>query len=142
MSILLTGMPRPSVFACFLCPQSGEILLVHQRNGKWSLPGGRRNASESSLTALRREVREETLFTISADARPEHSWRICRRWRRRGREAEIFLYRDRPDVMAAAEIDAVNWFALDFLPLEISRTALAAVRECLRLPKLVAAQVA
>ena len=135
-------MPRPSVFACFLCPLIGAILLVHQRRGKWSLPGGRRYASENAMTALRREVREETSFVLPAEAQPEHSWQIRRRWRKRGRDAVVFLFRHRPEVVAAAEIDAVGWFALDSLPPEVTRTALAAVRECRRLPEVLAEQVA
>jgi ADP-ribose pyrophosphatase YjhB (NUDIX family) len=135
-------MPRPSVFACFLCPDSGEILLVHQRGGKWSLPGGRCYPSETSTSALRREVREETTYVLPAKPEPEQTWEIRRRWRKRGRDAVVFLFRERPAVMAAAEIDAVRWFALEDLPSETSRTALAAVHECRRLSGVPAEQVA
>jgi ADP-ribose pyrophosphatase YjhB (NUDIX family) len=142
MPILNAGMPRPSVFACFLCPVTGEILLVHQRSGKWSLPGGRCYASEKPMTALRREVREETTFVLPADAQPEQAWAIRRRWRKRGRDAVVFLFRHRPDVMASAEIDAVRWFPLAALPTGISRTAIATVQQCARLPEVLAEQVA
>lgn len=37
----------------------------------WDIPGGRINASEELLTALRREVREEIGAEIPADAQPE-----------------------------------------------------------------------
>lgn len=84
------------------------------------------------MTALRREVREETAFVLPAAANPERTWRIQRRWRRRGRDAAVFLFRDRPDVTPLAEVDAVGWFPLDSLPLQITRTALAAVRACAR----------
>lgn len=73
---------------------------------------------------------------IPVDARPERVWRVCRRWRRRARDAVVFLFLCRPAVLPAAEVDAVRWFSLDALPRPISRTAIAAARVCLRRSRL------
>jgi 8-oxo-dGTP pyrophosphatase MutT (NUDIX family) len=45
----------------------GQVLLVKQTAGKklWTLPGGKVRRGESLINALRREVKEETGFTIS-----------------------------------------------------------------------------
>ena len=127
---ILIRMPRLSVFAVFLCPLTNEILLVHQRGDKWSLPGGRCFHGESPIAGLRREVAEETAFAIPADVQPTHTLQIRRRWRRRGRNAMLFFFHLRPPVRASSEVAAVDWFGLESLPSQITRTALAGIREC------------
>lgn len=118
------------------------MLLVHQRHGKWSLPGGRCYASERPVTALRRELREEIRFELPMRCRPDHCWHIRRPWRKRRRHAEVWLFRLRPDVLPGAEIDAARWFALESLPEDVSRTVQATIREYLRLRPPAAVQVA
>lgn len=48
----------------------GKVLLVKQVRGRklWSFPGGKVNADESLLDALRREVKEETGLVIDVAA--------------------------------------------------------------------------
>jgi ADP-ribose pyrophosphatase YjhB (NUDIX family) len=45
----------------------GQVLLVKQTAGKklWTLPGGKVRRNESLISALRREVKEETGLTVS-----------------------------------------------------------------------------
>jgi 8-oxo-dGTP diphosphatase len=40
--------------------EAGEILLIRTRTAGWELPGGRVEQGEDFITALKREVREET----------------------------------------------------------------------------------
>lgn len=84
------------------------------------------------MAALRREVREETHYALPSGARPERAWRILRPWRKGTRQAIVYLFRHRPEVLARSEIDIVRWFPLTSMPAEVSRTVLATVRECLR----------
>lgn len=45
---------------------NGKILLVHENNGTWSLPGGWCDVLESVKSNTLKEVREETGLTVSA----------------------------------------------------------------------------
>ncbi len=58
-------MRQIAVFA-LITNRKGEILLVKQRTGNrfWTLPGGKVGPGETILSALRREVKEETGLTI------------------------------------------------------------------------------
>lgn len=42
----------------------GKILLVHENNGTWSLPGGWCDVDQSVATNTEKEVREETGYTV------------------------------------------------------------------------------
>lgn len=44
----------------------GRILLVHENNGTWSLPGGWCDVDQSVASNTVKEVKEETGFTVSA----------------------------------------------------------------------------
>lgn len=41
-------------------PCGGKILLLRKANGRWDLPGGKRESGESVFDCLHREVAEET----------------------------------------------------------------------------------
>lgn len=45
----------------------GKILLVHENNGTWSLPGGWCDVDQSVATNTMKEVKEETGFTVTAE---------------------------------------------------------------------------
>lgn len=44
----------------------GKILLVHENNGKWSLPGGWCDVDQSVASNTVKEVKEETGFVVTA----------------------------------------------------------------------------
>ena len=44
-----------------------KILLVHENNGTWSLPGGWCDVDQSVASNIEKEVKEETGFTVNAE---------------------------------------------------------------------------
>lgn len=69
--------------------QDGKILLVHERDGKWSLPGGWVDVLETIAGNTVKEVREEAGLTVTARRviavqdrsrhnRPVHAYSICK----------------------------------------------------------------
>lgn len=61
-----TGYQTPKLDTRAAVFQDGKILLVHENNGTWSLPGGWCDVTESIASNTEKEVREETGFTVSA----------------------------------------------------------------------------
>jgi 8-oxo-dGTP diphosphatase len=61
--------PRPGAYA--ILPRGGHVLLTHQAapTPEFQLPGGGIDPGESTLTALHREVIEETGWKIAAPRR-------------------------------------------------------------------------
>ncbi len=49
--------------------QAGEVLLVREDGGSWSLPGGGMDHNETAEEALTREIYEEALITEQFQAR-------------------------------------------------------------------------
>ncbi len=47
-----------------LITRKGKVLLVKNRRGRWTLPGGRAQGDEKLRAAARREVKEETGLTV------------------------------------------------------------------------------
>ena len=53
-----------------------RVLLVRERNGKWSMPGGWCDVDQSIASNTEKEVREETGFTVRAERLiAVHDWR-------------------------------------------------------------------
>lgn len=111
-----------STFALFLCPVSGDVLLVQQRGGKWALPGGHREKWETGRQALSRECREEISFDPTG-LNPLNQFTLARA---KG-PALVTSYLHRPRVRVRNEITDARWFALNALPKHISCTAQAAL---------------
>lgn len=61
-----TGYQTPKIDTRAAVFLDGKILLVHENNGTWSLPGGWCDVTESVASNTEKEVREETGFTVSA----------------------------------------------------------------------------
>lgn len=72
-----TGYQTPKVDTRAAIFIDGKILLVHENNGTWSLPGGWCDVDQSVATNTEKEVHEETGFTV-------HSQKIIavQDWRR------------------------------------------------------------
>lgn len=62
-----TGYQTPKVDTRAAVFLDGKILLVHENNGTWALPGGWCDVDQSVASNCVKEVREETGFTVSAE---------------------------------------------------------------------------
>lgn len=62
-----TGYQTPKVDTRAAVFVNGKILLVHENNGTWSLPGGWCDVNQSIASNTVKEVKEETGFDISAE---------------------------------------------------------------------------
>lgn len=62
-----TGYQTPKVDTRAAVFINGKILLVHENNGTWSLPGGWCDVDQSVASNTVKEVKEETGFTVSAE---------------------------------------------------------------------------
>ncbi len=71
-----TGYQTPKIDTRAAVFIDGKILLVHENNGTWSLPGGWCDADQSVASNTEKEVREETGFTVEAERLiAVHDWR-------------------------------------------------------------------
>ena len=62
-----TGYQTPKVDTRAAIFVNGEILLVHENNGTWSLPGGWCDVDESVKSNTVKEVSEETGLSVTAE---------------------------------------------------------------------------
>ncbi len=61
-----TGYQTPKIDTRGAVFIDGKILLVHENDGTWSLPGGWCDVDQSVASNTEKEVREETGFVVSA----------------------------------------------------------------------------
>ena len=61
-----TGYPTPKLDTRAAIFEDNKILLVHENNGTWSLPGGWCDVLESVKSNTEKEVHEETGLTVKA----------------------------------------------------------------------------
>lgn len=62
-----TGYQTPKIDTRAAVFVDGKILLVHENNGTWALPGGWCDVDQSVTSNTVKEVKEETGFTVSAE---------------------------------------------------------------------------
>ena len=62
-----TGYQTPKIDTRAAVFIDGKILLVHEKNGTWSLPGGWCDIDQSVASNTVKEVKEEAGFTVSAE---------------------------------------------------------------------------
>jgi ADP-ribose pyrophosphatase YjhB (NUDIX family) len=116
------GYATPKVdVRAFVVQAPNRVLLVREReDGRWTLPGGWADVTETPAEAAEREVREEAGYRVRAT-------RLLACWdRTRQRGAVPIPYRAYKlvflcEVLGEAarddsETDAVDWFAPDELP--------------------------
>lgn len=71
-----TGYQTPKVDTSAAVFIDGKILLVHENNGTWSLPGGWCDTDQSVASNTEKEVFEETGFNVRAERIiAVHDWR-------------------------------------------------------------------
>lgn len=104
--------------------QDERILLVQHwaRGDTWSLPGGGIDKGETPIQAARRELHEELGVELPGD-RLNYLTTV-----QVGYEAPLFVVRvqssEIPDrAIRPFEITAMQWFAVDQLPLRVSKVA-------------------
>ena len=84
-----TGYQTPKLDTRAAVFREGKILLVRERDGRWSLPGGWVDVDCSVKENTVKEVREEAGLEVSADLviaiqdrekhnRPVYAWKICK----------------------------------------------------------------
>lgn len=61
------GYPTPKADTRAAVINDGRILLVHEKNGKWSLPGGWCDGDMSVRKNTEKEATEETGLTVTAE---------------------------------------------------------------------------
>ena len=69
--------------------QSGKFLLAKENDGKWSLLGGGLNHGEDPVTALKREIKEETGLTLYKISDTPQYFVTCAKLNRRGYSANV-----------------------------------------------------
>ena len=62
-----TGYQTPKVDTRAAVFEDGKILLVHEKNGTWSLPGGWCDVDQSVASNVIKETREEAGLSVTAD---------------------------------------------------------------------------
>ena len=62
-----TGYQTPKIDTRAAVFVDGEILLVHENNGTWSLPGGWCDVDQSVASNTEKEVREETGLIVDSE---------------------------------------------------------------------------
>lgn len=62
-----SGYQTPKIDTRAAIFQGGKILLVHEKNGTWSLPGGWCDVDQSVSSNVIKEVKEETGLDVTAD---------------------------------------------------------------------------
>ena len=62
-----SGYQTPKIDTRAAIFQNGKILLVHENNGTWSLPGGWCDVDQSVASNVIKEVKEETGLDVTAD---------------------------------------------------------------------------
>jgi 8-oxo-dGTP pyrophosphatase MutT (NUDIX family) len=91
-----------------------QKLLVVRKHGtdRFLIPGGRREAGETSLDTLRREVREELACGVSETGLAQAGVFRDRAANEPGRwvEIELFIGEVEGDIRPAAEIEELRWF--------------------------------
>ena len=71
-----SGYPTPKIDTRAAIFKDNKILLVHENDGTWSLPGGWCDADQSICTNTVKEVEEETGYVVKATKLiAVHDWR-------------------------------------------------------------------
>ena len=114
-----TGYQTPKIDTRALIFKDNKILLVHENNGTWSLPGGWCDVLESIKSNTEKEVKEETGLNVRAikviaiqdrnkHNKPIYAYGVCK----------VFVLCDIIDgeFIKNIETTEIEYFALDNIP--------------------------
>jgi len=115
-----TGYQTPKLDTRAAIIENEKILLVQEKNGRWSLPGGWVDATESIASNTVKEIREEAGLEAKAERlvavqdrrkhnEPPYAYNICKVF--------VLCTRLRGSFQPNSETIASGWFALDHLPM-------------------------
>lgn len=130
-----TGYQTPKIDTRAAIFQDGKILLVHENNGTWSLPGGWCDVDQSVASNTIKEVKEETGLDASAEKLiAVQDWRKHNRCNLPYGVVKIFVL---CKVMGGSfedniETTEIRYFAKDELPenLAVEKTTEEQIRLC------------
>lgn len=116
-----TGFQTPKLDSRAAIIREGKILLVQERDGLWSMPGGWVDVDQTISTNLVKETREEAGLDVEVGrlvALHEYSRRNCRRPFPYNIIKAFVLCEPigEPHLVENPETSAVQWFAPDSLP--------------------------
>ena len=116
-----TGFQTPKLDSRAAIIREGKILLVQERDGLWSMPGGWVDVDQTISTNLVKETREEAGLAVEVGrlvALHEYSRRNCRRPFPYNIIKAFVLCEPigEPHLVENPETRAVQWFAPDSLP--------------------------
>lgn len=117
-----TGFQTPKLDTRAAIFKDNKILLVKERNGTWSLPGGWVDVNESIKSNTIKEVKEESGFTVkplhliavqdrNKHNQPMYAYGVCKIFIR------CELLKENEEFIPNIETSERNFFALDNLPL-------------------------
>ena len=115
--------------------QDGKILLVHENNGTWSLPGGWCDVDQSVASNTVKEVKEETGLDVSAERLiAVQDWRRHNVCNYAYGVVKIFVLckRLQGDFIENTETTGTAYFGLDELPdnLAVEKTTREQLKLC------------
>ena len=105
------------VAAGVLCNALGEVLIAERLcdgpfNGLWEFPGGKIDAGESPLEALRRELHEELGIVVTST---EEFVNLSHQYADRSVDLEFFLVKDWDGEPHGVEGQRLRWVAISDL---------------------------
>lgn len=115
------------VYGCILINNFGEVLLVKGRlSKKWSFPKGHCKRQETDLECAARELLEETGLSINTKHTSYHKLK--------GGSYFVFPVSGRPSAIFTdhKEIETVQWWPLNSLPISDSNVDVSIFRSLMR----------
>lgn len=130
-----TGYQTPKLDTRAAIFQQGRILLVHESNGTWSLPGGWCDVDQSVASNVIKEVKEETGLDVRAEKLiAVQDWRLHNVQNHAYGVIKIFVLCGRTGGSFSENIETteIGYFHLNDLPADLAeeKTTAEQIRMC------------